>query len=286
MNEISDEVETGQRRETPPKTPPSARRKLTGRKVPGPPLSVNFAHGLLENSDLKKPRRALDFVISLAAQAAFVILLILLPLVYTQAFDVRDFEKTMLILPPPPPPPPAASSVRVIKPKASLFDNGRLFAPRVVPQHVQILKEINQEPPGLAGVAGGVPGGVAGGTLGGVLGGVLSSGSLPAPPPPRPAKINGPIRVGGQVKAPRLIRNVQPVYPELAEEARVQGEVVLDCVIDEHGNVTQIKLISGHPLLVRAAFDAVRQWKYQPTTLNGIPVAVEMKVTVTFKMAG
>ena len=86
------------------------------------------------------------------------------------------------------------------------------------------------------------------------------------------------------MQAPRLIRKIQPQYPELAKETRTQGVVVLDCVIDQQGNVTQMKLVSGHPLLVQAALNAVRQWKYQPTLLNGIPVAVEMEVTVKFFM--
>ena len=84
------------------------------------------------------------------------------------------------------------------------------------------------------------------------------------------------------MQAPRLIRKIEPVYPALAKTTRTQGAVVLDCIIDEHGNVTQMKLVSGHPLLVEAAFAAVQQWKYQPTLLNGTPVAVEMHVTVNF----
>jgi len=97
---------------------------------------------------------------------------------------------------------------------------------------------------------------------------------------------NGPLRVGGSVQAPRLIRKVEALYPALAKATRTQGTVVLDCVIDERGNVTQMKLVSGHPLLVQAALAAVQQWKYQPTLLNGMPVAVEMHVTVNFVLGG
>ena len=79
------------------------------------------------------------------------------------------------------------------------------------------------------------------------------------------------------MQAPRLIHKVEPLYPALAKATRTQGTVVLDCVIDEHGNVTQMKLVSGHPLLVQAAFAAVQQWKYQPTLLN---------VTVNFVLGG
>jgi protein TonB len=173
----------------------------------------------------------------------------------------------------------------LLKSRVSLLENGKLFAPRVVPKHIEMIKDAPQESPGLVGVAGGVSGGVPGGTLGGVLGGILSPAARPiAPPPPKPMKSNRRLMVGGNVQAPRLMLKIQPSYPPLARETRTQGVVVVDCVIDEHGNVTQVKLVSGHPLLIRAALDAVRQWKYQPTRLNGVPVAVEMKVTVNFRM--
>lgn len=248
------------------------------------PRGMVFADVLLENPHLKRPRRSLDVLMSFAGQAAFVILLLLIPLLYTQALNLPEFEKTLLISPPPPPPPPPSNPVHVmVRPKASLFHNGELIAPRAIPKHVEIVKEAPQASSALQGVAGGVPGGVPGGTLGGVLGGVLSSASQPVPPPaPRKPVISGPVRVGGRVQPPRLVRNIQPIYPPLAKQTRTQGTVVLDCIIDTQGNVTQVKLVSGHPLLVEAALDAVRQWKYQPTLLNGQPVAVEMQVTVNF----
>ena len=242
---------------------------------------INFASGLLEDSDLKQPRRFVDFLISLATQAVFVLLLILLPLCYTQAFNFPDLEKTILVAPPPPP----RNEVRVVaEPKASLFDNDKLVAPRAIPKHVQILKEAPEESTGAEGAPGGVLGGVPGGTLGGELGGILSSGNPPVPPPRKPVKSNGPVRVGGRVQAPALVRRVNPIYPPLAKATRTQGTVVLDCIIDKHGNITQMKLVSGQPLLVQAAFAAVQQWKYQPTLLNGSPVAVEMHVTVIFQL--
>jgi periplasmic protein TonB len=275
--------EVSEQAKSEPLTASRAERKVAETKPFVRPPKVDFTSGMLENSDLTQPRRSLDFLVSLAGQAAFVALLILLPLVYTQAFDVTGLEKTMLVIPPPPPPPRAEPHV-VIKAKASLFEKGKLIAPRVIPKHVAVLKEAPQESPGPAGVSGGVVGGVEGGTLGGVLGGILS-GSQP-PPPPRPAKVSGPIRVGGRIQAPRLTKEVHPEYPILAKETRTQGNVVLDCVIDPQGNVTQMRLVSGHPLLVPAALKAVQQWKYQPTLLNGQPVAVEMKVTVTFSLEG
>jgi periplasmic protein TonB len=130
-----------------------------------------------------------------------------------------------------------------------------------------------------AGVIGGVPGGQIGGVLGGILGG---SRQVPTPPPPTAHK--GPYRVGGKVQPPHLIEQVQPVYPPLAKQARIQGDVLIDSVIDKEGRVTQMKVVSGSPLLVQAAIQALQQWRYQPTLLNGEPVAVDMVVTVHFQL--
>jgi len=91
-----------------------------------------------------------------------------------------------------------------------------------------------------------------------------------------------PIKVGGNAQESKLIRRVEPVYPELAKRARVQGRVVLVVTVDEEGSVAEIKVTNGHPLLDEAAVTAVRQWKYSPTLLNGEPVPVIATVTVTF----
>jgi protein TonB len=79
---------------------------------------------------------------------------------------------------------------------------------------------------------------------------------------------------------------VQPTYPPLARQARIQGVVILDAVIAKDGSVDELKVISGHPLLTGAAIDAVKQWKYKPTTLNGEPVEVQTTITVTFSFGG
>jgi periplasmic protein TonB len=172
------------------------------------------------------------------------------------------------------------------QPKVKLFDNNKLIEPKAIPKKVVAVRE--QAPPPsseIAGVTGGVPGGTPGGTMGGVMG-AAGNGPAPPPPPKPKAKTSGPVRVGGEVRAPKLVRNVQPAYPPLARQIHVQGAVVLDCVIDKQGNVTQMRVISGHPLLVGAAMQAVKQWKYAPTLLNGTPVDVAMNVTVNFSLAG
>jgi len=167
-----------------------------------------------------------------------------------------------------------------------LMHNGELVAPRAIPKEVKMIKE-EETPPdvGVAGgVEGGVPGGVAGGSTGGVIGGILGGMPTAAPPPP-PKQTPTRVRVGGNVQPPRAISAPQPVYPALARQARIQGAVVLHAVITRDGRVEELHVISGHPLLIQAAEDAVRQWRYQPTLLNGDPVEIEMTITVNFVMS-
>jgi protein TonB len=144
---------------------------------------------------------------------------------------------------------------------------------------VEVPEQIKPEESLDLGVEGGVAGGVEGGVPGGVVGGVV--GGLPdAPPPPTQA-----VRVGGQIKEPKKLKNVPPVYPDIAKQARVQGVVILECTISPQGKVTDVKVLRGIPLLDQAAIDAVKQWVYTPTLLNGVPVPVIMTVTVNFKLS-
>jgi periplasmic protein TonB len=174
---------------------------------------------------------------------------------------------------------------REVMPRApkSFFTKGQLFAPKFIPKRVAQIEEEARLPAatGVAGVIGGVPGWQLGGVLGGILGGI---GHAPAPPRPTPVAHKGPYRVGGKVQAPRLIRQVQPEYPPLAKQARIQGDVVIDSLIDTQGRVTEMKVVSGRPLLVQSAIQALGQWRYQPTLLNAQPVAVDMLVTLHFTL--
>jgi periplasmic protein TonB len=252
-------------------------------KSPRP--SVNLAASMLDNSRMKTPSRGWEVLLSVVGHCVALAIIIVIPLLYSRSIDLSQFRNTFLVAPPPPPPPPAHSIV----PSHPAFHlrEAKLYEPRVIPKQIaQIKDEPSPSLPAFSGVSGGVPGGVPGGQLGGVLGGILGPGShepVP-PPPPKPMPHQGPYHVGGKVQAPRLIRQVQPIYPVLAKEAKISGNVAIDSVIDEHGNVTRMKVISGNPLLVTAALNAVEQWKYQPTLLNGQPVAVDMEVTVTFTL--
>jgi protein TonB len=252
-----------------------------------PQITANLSAGMLENNRMKRPKRAIDLLVSVAGHGLLLALAVLLPLYFSDAIDLHQMETTYLAAPPLPPPPPApAAALHSISRPKSFFSNNKLYAPTVIPKHIVQVKDLPSAPTTIAGVPGGVIGGVPGGQLGGVIGGVLGNmgSTFPSPPPPRPVAHRGPYRVGGKVQAPRIIQEVQPVYPILAKAVHVHGDVVIDSVIDAHGNITEMKLMSGNPLLVTAAFDAVRQWKYQPTLLNGEAVPVEMEVTVHFNL--
>jgi protein TonB len=143
---------------------------------------------------------------------------------------------------------------------------------------------------GGGGVVGGVPGGVPGGSVGGVIGGIISSTpSAPPPPPPPPVKEVKKkiqrIRVGGNVQQAKLVRRQMPVYPPLAKQARIQGTVKFTAVIGTDGTIRNLQLMGGHPLLVPSAQEAVRQWVYQPTLLNGEPVEVITQIDVNFTLS-
>jgi protein TonB len=174
--------------------------------------------------------------------------------------------------PPPPPPPPAPKTATAPKtPPKPVPQDAKFVAPVNVPDQVKPDEGID------LGIEGGVPGGVEGGVPGGVVGGVV--GGLPDAPPPPQA-----VRVGGQIKEPKKLKSIPPSYPDIAKQARVQGVVILECTISPQGKVANVNVLRGIPLLDQAAIEAVRQWEYTPTLLNGVPVPVIMTVTVNFKL--
>ncbi len=249
-----------------------------------------FAETLLEMSPTRPRHRTLDIVVSLLLHFIFLTTLVLIPLFFTEAIDLKQFSQTMLVAPPPPPPPPPpapAVVARVVTPPKRVFTQaGKLLAPTAIPAKVAMLKEEALPPDVGGGVIGGVPGGIPGGQLGGVMGGIISNAPSTNIPlmPPSIAMPKAPVRVGGRIREPRLIARVEPVYPTLARQARMQGDVLIDAVIGEDGTVQEMKVISGHPLLIPAALEALKKWRYQPTYLNDEPIPVQLLVTVRFRL--
>jgi protein TonB len=240
-----------------------------------------FEEMVVSTSSNKKTNKPWTVVMSMIVQVTFLSVLILIPLIYTEALPKASLSTFLSAPPPPPPPPPppVAQQIVKVKPQVHLMDAGKLVAPKAIPKDIKIIKE--EAEPDMMGAQGGVPGGVPGGQMGGVIGGVIGSVGG-APPPPKPAQSR--IRQGGAVTAASLINRVQPNYPPLARQTRISGTVRLHAIISKDGTVQQLEVLSGHPLLVQAALDAVRQWRYRPTTLNGEPVEVDTTIDVIFSL--
>jgi protein TonB len=125
--------------------------------------------------------------------------------------------------------------------------------------------------------------GVGGGT--GDLLGIIGSGGSAPPPPPKPAT-PARIRVGGNVQAAALVSQAKPEYPMIAKTAHVSGTVILHAIIAKDGSIQELQYVSGPPLLMKSAMDAVKQWRYKPTQLNGDPVEVDTTISVVFSLGG
>jgi len=227
-----------------------------------------------------KTKQSYTLPVSIAIHAVVLLVVLVVPLITSEELPepssaVKAFfvEPAAPPPPPPPPPPPAPkAAVQRVEPRPVPQEAPKFTAPVEVPEEIKPEEGID------LGVEGGVPGGVEGGVPGGVVGGVV--GGLPDAPPPGQA-----VRVGGQIKEPKKLKDVKPNYPDIAKQARVQGVVILECTISPQGKVSDVKVLRGIPLLDAAAIEAVKQWVYTPTLLNGVPVPVIMTVTVNFRLS-
>jgi protein TonB len=243
---------------------------------------VSF-QSLVYSAEHRPPRGGgLTTGISLIVHTVLIALIVIVPVLLDDFLPEPDrtvrafFVSPTGIAPPPPPPPPPAAAARNVSRAPAVPRPAE--APRFVAP-VEIPSEIVPEAGLDLGVEGGVPGGVEGGVPGGVVGGIV--GGLPAEAPPETKYV----RVGGNIKAPKLIREAKPEYPMLAQQARVQGFVILEARVGTDGAVQSVKVLRSIPLLDEAAIAAVQQWRYQPLLLNGTPMPFVLTVTVVFRIA-
>jgi protein TonB len=228
-------------------------------------------------SGKSRPRNPWAAVGALAVQLLLLVALVVIPLFHTDPLPKREML-TMLYAP------PAAAPYET-----------RLQAP--APTHTSTsigipvpVRSTQEALPPPVDTTGGVVGGVSGGVIGGVPGGVPSEvlGSARSVPvlakTPEPTPIKR-IRVASRVAEANLIHDVAPQYPPEAGRARIEGAVVLMAVIGKDGSVQDVRVESGLPLLVQAAIDAVRQWRYRPYLLNGEPVEVDSRITINFTLS-
>jgi protein TonB len=240
-----------------------------------------FEDSLIESGGKLRTSRGRTTTFSFILEAVVVGIMVLIPLLFTEALPKAQLMMALVAPPPPPPPPPPPAEVRIVKQVQTDLVNGQLRTPTKIPKKVEMIKE-EEAPPPMTGVVGGVPGGVPGGQMNGVIGGIISNAPMAVPKVATPTRI----RVSQGVTAGLVIKKVNPAYPPLARTARVQGSVLLAAVIGKDGTIQNLHVVSGHPLLTQAALDAVRQWRYKPYILNGEPVEVDTQVTVNFTLSG
>jgi protein TonB len=243
-----------------------------------------FEDSLIESGGKLKTKRGRTSVVAFMIEFMIIGVMVLIPLIFTEALPKGQMMFLLVAPPPPPPPPPpAAAAVQHVKVIQTDIVNGELRTPTKIPKQIKMIQE-DEAPPAMAttGVVGGVPGGIPGGSMGGVIGSVLSSTPTVAPHIATPQRV----RVSSGVSSGLLIRKVNPTYPPLARQARIQGTVVLQAQISKDGSIENLTLVSGHPMLAPAAIEAVKQWKYKPYLLNGEPVEVDTQVQVNFTLAG
>jgi periplasmic protein TonB len=240
-----------------------------------------FEDSLIESGGRLKTKRGKTTLVSFILEAIVVVILILIPLMFTEALPKGQLMTFLVAPPPPPPPPPPPAAVKIVKQVETDIVNNQLRTPTKIPKQVKIIQE-EEAPPPSAGVMGGVPGGVPGGAASGVIGGIISSTPVAVP------KVAVQrVRVSQGVTQGMKVHDVTPQYPQMAKIARVQGPVVLAAVIGKDGTIQNLRVVStASPLLNQAAVEAVKQWRYRPYILNGEPVEVDTTITVNFTLSG
>jgi protein TonB len=202
----------------------------------------------------------------------------------------REVITFVSVAPPPPPPPPPPVSEPMAPAKPSTIRRTAVARPAPMAARVPVAAPVEApdtiapetgieggefEPAGVeAGFEQGLPGGIAGGIVGGFE---------HAPPPPPPARVE-PVRVGGEISAPRLVHRVEPEYPPVAVSALIEGMVILEATVDHTGAVKDARVLRSHGVLDAAAVQAVEQWRYEPLLLNGAPTPFVLTVTVSFSL--
>ena len=240
-----------------------------------------FADSMLETSWGQRSRRGWMTLTSLGLQALAAAFLLLLPLIAPTALpQMRPLSPPVSLAPPPGPPPTPLQPQSTAGSPSKMLGNV-LLAPRRIPIGVQNGVD-DPAPPQLDASGLYVPSSTGSGDSNEILSSI-GSGAKPALPPPPPSAHT--IRLS-RMREGDLIYKVKPEYPSLARSARIQGPVVLEAVISRQGTIEKLRVLTGHPMLVRAAIDAVIQWRYRCYVLNNEPVEVETQITVNFSLSG
>jgi len=244
-----------------------------------------FTDSLLDSGWDSGSHRVWTTLTSLTLQAVAVAILLAIPLLYTQGLPQLALLRPLVAPTPPPAPPAPTPTARTSTASGSnLSSDQTVLLPREIPHSIADIHEDIAPPPIPLGREG-VPYGTGDRRSATSVIGSTFTDSIAVLPPPPPRPTPRPIRPSSVMEA-NLMHRVQPAYPPLARAARIQGPVVLQAVISKSGTIENLQVLSGHPMLVRAALDAVRQWRYRPYFLNGEAVEVETQITVNFILSG
>lgn len=245
-----------------------------------------FEDSLFDTTARPERRRGVAALISFAFQAIVLTVLVLLPMVFTNALPVNALKGLVFV----PTAPTRARAPKAPEPRhtrqaASNFENSQLIQPISIPLNTKRIVDTQSPDPG------GDPGADVFGAISLESGGqnrAMAALLNGLPKPEQPHNIVPPraVRLSGGVVEGLLIHKIMPDYPSLARQARIQGSVILQATISPNGTIENMQAVSGHPWLIRAAMDAVKQWRYRPYLLNNEPVEVETRITVNFTLGG
>lgn len=239
-----------------------------------------FETSLIESAGQFKTKTMWTTMLSFGLQTALVGILVLIPLIFTEALPTKQLMSSLVAPPPPPPPPPPPAQTVVVKKIQTDIVDGALRTPTKIPKKIVRVVEEEAPAPVSSNMLGGVPGGVPGGMSGGVLGSILGAANANAPKV-APQKIRiSELQLGQAIYKP------SPPYPPIAKAARIQGEVLLAATIAKDGTIQNLRIISGPPMLLQNVLETVRTWRYKPFVLNGESVEVETTITVRFSLSG
>ena len=225
--------------------------------------------------------------VSLSGQCLACGVVLLIPLIYTESLSPVQWATTSLPSVPVPPAPERPVERPVVRTTES---TGKMFsAPPTVPKKVEMIADLPPIPLVIYGAESGIPGSVGSGAGPPKIS--IDLLVVPAPTRPSPSEKAKPVEppaepvhVSGGVQAARVLRRIMPIYPELAKRARISGAVHLIGVIGKDGTIQNLRVVSGHPLLLSAAVEAVQQWLYKPTLFSGEPVEVIAPIEVNFNL--
>lgn len=228
------------------------------------------------------------FGVSVFGQCGVVALALAIPLWFSESLPLDQWNVFRLAAPPAPrAPKPPVQQVTTVNSEPQRFRTNGFVMPTEIPDEIPVIQDApvaydRFSPSSSGGVEGGIPGGEDPSAWGGP---VVPHVPRPAPErEPEPEPVPKSVRVSSGAQAANLMRRVTPTYPRIAKQARIQGTVVLEAVITTDGRISELQVLTGHPLLRQAAVSAVSQWRYRPHLLSGKPVEVVTTIEVHFRM--